>query len=885
MVSSQCVLALALFLVAAPPGALANRALLRASELEPVPEQPALMALAVAAGPAPGALSNRTRIQGLEPEPAHAATTRSVNFIAGTPGSMIEQLVQSVVGRPTRLRNWVWAILSALTVATIAVAVGLAMQHSRARSEDRPRLSSINGEVHPLLVRAGASSVLRGELHPESTFVEDIAMAFTKRRMAMLFLCTGLCCCIAEFVDERNFAIDEKVSDVASQEDCMWHCRNNVNAKHALCEAVSFKEDMCPWDLETHACVKKEEDKIKGVEYVRTPKCSYQVVPPGWKVDLVLCVAIMGIFLIVEGFTAELILIGMGCLFACCGIITPKDAFSGLASDGVVGLAFLFPVAAAVEETGVLDIAVGLMLGNPKSFYVALFRMMLPVAFLSAFLSNTAIVTMMIPVIVSWARRLNVSTSKLLMPLSFAAQLGGSCTLIGSSHCLVAKSSVDWSVYKMGFFDLSPAGALLSLATFGYMVLCLPLLGSSTVDSQQSDQSTEAPASPAAGGALYVVDFAVTPGSSQVGMAKDDLRMQLERLPGVKAISIEGCTEDGKVDAGSVAHSGCTDEGIVGMRRVAGLIIGNNEDLQKMGMGFDRRYRHLYEVVVKPESALLGQPMDADAMRQVLGACPVALRGKEPAPSQLSDRETEGAAPVAGDVLLLEADERFVATTEWMREFSVTKKVDHSSPQRVGGVHDRLRCVTVCLGMLAFCVLQAKDVVGISNGAGLFVALLVLTNAMTMGEVYSKIKAPVLLTIAGASALSAGLQASGIANFAAGAVTKVALPYGRIGIQLAIYLLSCGLSMFMNNSATIAILGPMLGNIAIEMEGCVSVKSLLFVTVFAAGTCLTTPLGYQTNLMVMKDGGYAFGDFTKYGAPIQVLHMITCVAVVNALGY
>merc|ERR1712187_1071659 len=154
-----------------------------------------------------------------------------------------------------------------------------------------------------------------------------------------------------------------------------------------------------------------------------------------------------------------------------------------------------------------------------------------------------------------------------------------------------------------------------------------------------------------------------------------------------------------------------------------------------------------------------------------------------------------------------------------------------------------------------------------ATGGGVFVLMLVLSGALRMSDVYGAIKAPVVMTIVGAVSLSEALQVTGIAMFAAKALTKVALPGGPLVVRGAVYFLAMFLSMFMNNSATIAIIGPMLKSIAADTNQ--SVQSLLFIITFAAGTCLTTPLGYQTNLMVMADGGYTFGDFTKYGAPIQ----------------
>merc|ERR1719223_1259166 len=180
----------------------------------------------------------------------------------------------------------------------------------------------------------------------------------------------------------------------------------------------------------------------------------------------------------------EVILMGCAAMFCVLGIISRKELFNGLSNSGVLGLAVLGPISEAITESGIMEQAVGLMLGNPNSLAIAIPRMMLPVALLSAFLSNTATVAILIPIVVSWSRRLEVHPGKLLMPLSFAAQLGGSCTLLGSSHCLVAKAAVAaaGSNYDMGFFDLAPIGVILTvlgMCVIWIMVMFTPLLRSS----------------------------------------------------------------------------------------------------------------------------------------------------------------------------------------------------------------------------------------------------------------------------------------------------------------------------------------------------------------------------------------------------------------------
>eukprot|EP00438_Fugacium_kawagutii_P006615 Skav212994 [mRNA] locus=scaffold423:303621:304584:- [translate_table: standard] len=176
---------------------------------------------------------------------------------------------------------------------------------------------------------------------------------------------------------------------------------------------------------------------------------------------------------------------------------------------------------------------------------------------------------MMIPVIVSWSRTLAVHPGKLLMPLSFAAQLGGSCTLIGSSHCLVARESVDKTLYEMSFFDLSYSGTVLSLLTFVVMALSLPFLQTSAAPEENTAQEEVNRDN------LYTVKFSLRSGSSYAGSTFDVVAMQLRRLPGVRDLIRDGA--DDLKENEEISFT--VDEvGVTSLRQVKGLRIANEDE-------------------------------------------------------------------------------------------------------------------------------------------------------------------------------------------------------------------------------------------------------------------------------------------------------------------
>jgi hypothetical protein len=440
----------------------------------------------------------------------------------------------------------------------------------------------------------------------------------------------------------------------------------------------------------------------------------------------------------------------------------------------------------------------------------------------------------------------------------------------------------------MHFFDLAPVGLFVAAATSFGIYLCIPLLRSSAVQApiEQSmlEHSTsaaakdpESPKSPfvaeespelnmpkpsapvdSTRSNLYTITMVARKFSCYNGADVSETCEQLCRLTGVFSVTCPDYPSKLSADASLLCT--CSAVGIVALRQVRGLALSNEEDVRMLGMG--RRHRHLYEAVVNPSSCWVGKECDMTEARETYGCCPLAVRGKPGL----------HAAVDANDVLLIEVDDTYVTSQEWSENFTVVKVVPNSSPPRFGGPRDKQRSVVACLGMLILIASVTAGYTKLSYGAGLLTCILLLIRSRSLSQVYLSVKAPVLFVIVGAFGISHALQETGVAHVIAANVTEVAGAYGKIGIRAAVYVVAVGLSMFINNSATVAIMGTMVAGMAREQG--MHVSSLTWVLVLSAGSCFTTPLGYQTNMMVMKDGGYTFADFLRFGFPVQAIHMV-----------
>jgi di/tricarboxylate transporter len=552
-------------------------------------------------------------------------------------------------------------------------------------------------------------------------------------------------------------------------------------------------------------------------------------------------------------------------LLALFNVITPQEAFAGFANEGMLTVAVLFVVAEGLRETGVLDVVGQRVLGAARSERGAMGRLAAIVIPSSAFLNNTPIVAMFMPIVVDWCRRNRISPSKLLIPLSYLAILGGTCTLIGTSTNLVVhglmRQSADPRISQgMSLFEIGKVGLPYAIVGVVYLLLFgRRLLPERKELLEQLGESRRE----------YLAEMLVQPDCRLIG--KSVLAAGLRNLPGLFLIEIDRQgeiitpvapnevieTNDKLVFTGVVSS-------VVDLQRVTGLV--PVADPAYEASPARQLSRRMCEAVISADSPLIGKTIrDAD-FRATYGAAVVAVhRGGARVQQKVGDIRLE-----PGDTLLLQTQPHFVRAHHNDPAFYLVSDLDHWRPVR----HHRAWIALALFAVLI--VLMTTNAIPIVVAAMLIAALMIAFGCLSAGDARRSIELQVLVTIACAFGIGAALQKSGAAEAIAGALvnTTAQLGLGSIAALALTYLLASILTELITNNAVAAVLFP----VAVETAALSDAepRPFLIALTMAASASLMTPIGYQTNMMVYGPGGYRFTDYIRIGLPLHLT--LWCVA-------
>jgi di/tricarboxylate transporter len=565
-------------------------------------------------------------------------------------------------------------------------------------------------------------------------------------------------------------------------------------------------------------------------------------------------------FVLVAALT---VLVAAGELASTPRLPSATQAVAGLGNSGLVTVAILFVVVAGLVQTGAMSLIAGPLLGRPKTVGAAQARLMAPVVLLSAFLNNTPVVAMFMPVVEDICKRTRISPSKLYLPMAYAATFGGVCTLIGTSTNLIVnglliKAKVPGLEDGMRMFDLTWVGVPCAIAGIALMLVASSWL---LPDRRAVITLHEDPRQ-------YTVEMIVQEGGPLVGKTVEEAG--LRHLPQLYLVEIERAGEllaavsprqrlhaqDRLVFVGVI-------ESVVDLQKMRGLTRAAEPTFQLETPHTDR---HLIEAVVSDRCPLIGTTIRDGQFRTTYNAAVVAVaRAGRRIRGKVGDIVLR-----AGDTLLLEADEGFVPRERNSSHFFLISGVENSQPLR----HDRAwMAIAILSGMVATFAAGWLDLL---TAALLAAGLMIATQCCSITQARQSVDWSLLVLIAASLGIGQAIEMSGLAGTVSSQIIGLAGGHPWL-VLVAVYFVTMVFTELITNNAAAVLVFP----IAMASATTLGVNPMPFVlaVAIAASAGFATPFGYQTNLMVYSPGGYRFTDYLRFGIPLDIVFLVVTCAI------
>ncbi len=580
----------------------------------------------------------------------------------------------------------------------------------------------------------------------------------------------------------------------------------------------------------------------------------------GWTVVGVIATCL--ILLITTSYSVDLILLAGLSFLLITGIVTPEEALAGFSNEGVLTVAALFVVAAGLRETGSIQFITQKIMGSTHSVRGAQARIMAPVMVMSAFMNNTPIVASFIPALEHWSKRTGIPVSKVLIPLSYAAILGGTCTLIGTSTNLILNGLLieEESVRSLGLFEPALIGIPCAIVGFIYLYVFGDKLLPSRGEPFQSFKDTRE----------YTIEMLV-PEGSQIAR-KTIQEAGLRNLPGLYLVEI--IREDAVLPAVGPnqrlrIHDRLIFAGVV--ESIADL--QNTQDLvpatdQLFKLDTPRKNRILIEAVVAATHPLIGRTIKDGSFRDRYNAVVIAVsRSGERLKQKVGDIVLQ-----AGDTLLIEASNSF------LKRFRNSNHYYLISPLENAPVSNFERAWLSVLILLSMVVLAGTGLLTMLQAVLLACGFMIVLKVVRYSISIEAVDWRLIIAIASSLGIGSALSTTGVASLFANSLLNFAS--SNLFLLLIItYLLTWILTELITNNAAAVLVFP----IALSIAQALGFNFIPFaiVIIMAASASFSTPLGYQTNLMIYGPGGYKYTDYLKIGLPLNLIIATIVLSLVS----
>ena len=572
------------------------------------------------------------------------------------------------------------------------------------------------------------------------------------------------------------------------------------------------------------------------------------------------------ILFVTETFSIDVTAMILLSIFFLFGYLTPEQAISGFSNPAVLTIAFLFILSHALQKTGILEylvIRINKIADRSRLLGRAVYLFTIGLA--SAIVNNTAIVAIFMPVTIRLAHKYEMSPSKMLIPLSYAAILGGTLTLVGTSTNLLVNSiyTADPNVEPMGMFEFMRYGAILMFIGLLYILFIAPkLLPSRTVTSSLTKSYH-------LGG--YLTEMKIPEESPLVGTTCFDRGinkhydvMVLDILRDDKMITSN--IRQTRLEVGDILFVRGTLDNFLRMKEVEKITLLTDEKLTQQELEKDDNV--LVECLLTEQSELVGQSLMTSNFRRRFGAFILAIRRE----GTIFRKKVAHIVLHAFDTFLVYGPSNKVNELSKGGDFIVLGEVAAElRKQRFWWMS-----IVVVLGAVG---LAALGIMPIMKGAMIGVVLLLALKVLTPQEGYQSIHWQVIVLIAALIPVGIVIQSSGTADWLAGFISSLArmapVEWQPHVLLALIYLITMILTEVSSNAATAIIMTPIALAVTQQME--FEPRAFIFAVAFAASASFITPVGYQTNLMVYGPGGYKFSDYIRVGFPLALIFWITAV--------
>ena len=575
------------------------------------------------------------------------------------------------------------------------------------------------------------------------------------------------------------------------------------------------------------------------------------------------------ILFITEWLSVDVIGLVIISLFMVSGVLTPTEAVKGFSNNATVTIAAMFALSAAILKTGQLG-AIGYYLSKVlmKSKTKGILLIMILTGVISAFINNTPVVAVFIPIILAASAKAKISASKILIPLSFASMFGGVCTLIGTStNILVSSIAEEKGLQRFGIFEMAPLGLIFFATGCIYLIFfgstLIPDRGAVEDLTQKFEMEN------------YLTDIRLLPQAPSVGKI-------ISESPIIKELEFDiiGFRRDKEefselhysevLRAGDVLRlrANITQIKKIQAREGIEIIEGKWKD-----ENLNSKEVSIAEAIITPNSELHHKTISETRFKHQHEAIVLAIKGRK----GILHEKLSQTVLKSGDLLLLRIKNEFLddlKNPERINEspFLIISETEEKKPVKKKNL---LIVISVLFLVVA---LAAFNIIPIMAGSIIGVTLLVIFRSITIKEVYKAINWQVIFLIAGAISMGTAMENTGTAKLAAEQLFELFGNWGPIALLSILYFLSSILTEIITNSATAVLLAPIAISTADTLG--VDARPFLFAIAFAASSSFLTPVGYQTNTMIYAAGNYKFTDFFRVGLPLNIIFWILATLLI-----